>query len=190
MKVSLKFSPTNKRDGDGLPFDGQDRAPSFHATKKSAGKSPVIIFRIHDHWYALRQHLVYRVAPFNAPRPLPGKTNDIIRGLVYATGACYLCFSFHGLLKVTAPDESSLRKNGRSRLIVMETEEDHWAFVAEEIITTAISISVSHDPKKQVKIATAWGDITVLQTFDLHGEKVTLLDEETLFTALSRSLVF
>jgi chemotaxis signal transduction protein len=193
MKISVKFSPVNKKDAGTFPSAGQewDRVKNSNQVnvveKVSSSDCPVMVFRIHDRWFALKQRLIHRVVSFSAPRALPGKTNETVRGLVYAAGACYICFSFLGLLKITA-DESSLGKKAQPRLIVAGPEEERWAFPVEEIMTTTISISQSQ--KKHIKIAAVGGDLTVLQTFDLHGERVTLLDEETLFTALNRSLVF
>jgi len=195
-RISIKLSPTSKKGSSSLSFTSQKPNPSSHVNdspppdtpvEASEANCPVMAFRIHDRWLAVRQHLVHQVASFAMPRPLPGKTNDVFLGLVYAAGASYLCFSFYGLLKMTMANESSLRKNGQPRLIVVGTKEEPWAFIMEEMIMTAIPML--QDQEEEMSITTAWGDIAVLQSFDLHGNKVELLDEETLFTVLSRSLV-
>ena len=195
-KISVKFSPVSKNGGGSLSFSSRDSDTSHHVNDPpspdvsvEAPKAvyPVMAFRIHDRWFALKQHLVHQIASFAMPRPLPGKTNDVFLGLVYAAGASYLCFSFHGLLRMEMPDESSLRRNSRPRLIIIGTEKDRWAFIAEELIMT--TISVSQNQEETTGITTAWDGFIVLRSFDLHGEKAGLLEEETLFTVLNRSLV-
>jgi len=195
-KISVKFSPKNKKDGGSLSFARQksdpvprvnDSPPPDISERVSETDYHVMAFRIHDRWFALKQHLVYQVASFVMPRALPGKTNEVFLGLVYAAGASYPCFSFYGLLEMIMPDESSLRRNGQPRLIVAGTEEERWSFMVEEMMIAAIS-TIPEQEEKTV-ITTARGDITVLQSFDLHGKKVGLLDGETLFAVLSRSLL-
>jgi chemotaxis signal transduction protein len=194
MKISVKFSPGNKKDAGNLLPAGQERNLSPHRKSRPADisadapseKCSVMAFRIHDRWFALKQRLIHRVASFAMPRVLPEKTNDILRGLVYAAGDCYLCFSFQGLLKVKIPDESPAGKNIRSRLLIVG-EQDRWAFSVEEMMAATVSVSQNQGRKKS--ITTELGDMDVLHSFDWQGEKVELLDEGTLFTVLSRSLV-
>lgn len=201
-KISVKFSPANKKTG-GLSFSSQKTDASHHVkdpdlpvetpnepappVEASGEECPVMAFRINNYWFALKQHPVHQVASFAAPRALPWKTNEVFRGLVYAAGANYLCFSFHGLLGMTIPEEPSLRKNGRPRLIVIGMGEERWAFMVEEMIITAILLPQEQGEK--MAITTVWGDITVVQSVDLQGKKVELLDEETLFKVLNRSLI-
>jgi len=187
IKVSVNFSPKGKKGAASFFSANQKSNSSGVPVEVSEKKYPVVAFRIHDRWFALKQHLIHQVASFAVPRILPGKTNEVLLGLVYAAGTNYLCFSFHGLLQVMMPDESFLRKNGRPRLIVIGAREDRWAFIVEDMVVT--TTSMSQDQKKKMGTTTAWGDITVLWSFDLQGKNVALLDEETLFAVLNRSLV-
>jgi chemotaxis-related protein WspD len=88
----------------------------------------VLIFRLGEEWLALRTEAVAQVTE---PRPVhhvPGRSNDLLLGLVSLEGQAQLCVSLHSLLGITSTADAQ-------RLIVLRDRgrAESWAFAADEV---------------------------------------------------------
>lgn len=137
----------------------------------------VLIFRIGTEWLAFRTQTVAEVT---TPRPIhkvPGRSNEVLLGLVNLQGQVQLCVSLHGLLGVT-------ELSTPARLVVLRdrSRTEHWAFVADEVS------GVQHIPRSR------WRHVPATLTNPAVGfseavlswnERIIgLLDEERVFNAL------
>ncbi len=142
------------------------------------------VFRLGDERFALDAAFVREVHVPRAVHRLPGRTNEIFRGIVALRGELHLCADLHALLGCArAPDASSRTP---PRMVVVGRGGEVWAFQADEVADVR-----RYDPAgvapAQVTVAKAAVRFTV-GVVDLGDGPVAVLDPERLFAGLARSL--
>lgn len=142
------------------------------------------VFRLGDERFALDAAFVREVHPPRRPHRVPGRTNEVLRGLVALRGELTLCVDLHALLGCARPAEPSARIP--PRLVVIGRGRETFAFQAEEVSDVR-----RYDPKQvapaQVTVAKAAVRFTV-GVVELGDGPVAVLDPERLFAGLARSL--
>jgi len=145
---------------------------------------PVALFRLGDERFALDASVVSEI---HVPRPVhrvPGRTNEIFRGVVALRGEIHLCADLHALLGCARTPEGASRVP--RRMVVIGRVGEAWAFQADEVSDVR-----RFDPKlvspAQVTVAKAAIRFTN-GVVDLGDGAVALLDPERLFAGLARSL--
>ncbi len=153
-----------------------------HHHSSEVENSSLALFRICQQWFALPAHLFQQVLPQQTVRPIPHRSNPILKGLVNIQGELLLCVNLKNLLDI--PDEAS--NQGIPRLIIVEWETDRWSFIVDEF--QGIESIAPHQfitPPSTV--------LTNTQTFTHsllpwnEGTNVNCLDEFLLFEALERT---
>lgn len=142
------------------------------------------VFRLGDERFALDASVVREV---HVPRPVhrvPGRTNEIFRGIVALRGEIHLCADLHVLLGCAHTPEGASRTP--TRMVVIGRPGEDWAFQADEVSDVR-----RYDPAlvapAQVTVAKAAVRFTV-GIVTLGDGPVAILDPERLFAGLSRSL--
>jgi len=142
------------------------------------------VFRLGEERFALDAAVVHEI---HVPRPvhrLPGRTNEVFRGIVALRGEIYLCADLHVLLGCSRTPEGASRTP--PRMVVVGRSGELWAFHADEVSDVR-----RYDPAlvvpAQVTVAKAAVRFTVGIVTSGDGP-VALLDAGRLFAGLSRSL--
>ncbi|MGL4464586.1 MAG: chemotaxis protein CheW, partial [Planctomycetia bacterium] len=98
----------------------------------------VVLFRIGRRWLALETILLKEITEVRLVRPIPHRTNRVLRGLVNIGGELELCVTLAGLLEL--PDDerkvelmAAKQHKSYRRMIVIERGGDRWVFDADEI---------------------------------------------------------
>lgn len=142
------------------------------------------IFRLGEERFALDAAVVREVHVPRAVHRIPGRTNEIVRGIVALRGEIHLCADLYALLGCARAPAGSSR--APTRMMVIGRPGEAWAFETDEVA------DVRHfDPAlvapAQVTVAKAAVRFTIgLVTLD--GVSAALLDPERLFAGLARSL--
>jgi chemotaxis-related protein WspD len=140
------------------------------------------VFRLGLEHFAIETRHVQEV---RRPRPvhaLPGRSNDVFRGLVAIRGEIHLCACLRTLLGVEAaagPDEPR-------RLVVVAQGEPTWAFEVDEVVDFR-RFDARTVAAPQVTIAKSAVHYT-RGLLDFGRGLAALLDEGRLFAGLARSL--
>lgn len=142
------------------------------------------VFRLGEERFALDASFVREAHAPRAVHRVPGRTNEIFRGLVALRGEIHLCADLHGLLGCTRTPEGSTRVP--PRMVVVARGGETWAFEADEVSDVR-----RYDPARvapaQVTVAKAAVRFTE-GLVDLGDGPVAVLSAERLFAGLARSL--
>ena len=145
---------------------------------------PAAVFRLGDERFALNAAVVREVHVPRAIHRMPGRTNEIFRGIVALRGEIHLCADLHVLLGCARAQAGSSR--APARMVVIGRANEIWAFEADEV-----SDIRRYDPAcvapAQVTVAKAAVRFTD-GLVDFGEGPVALLDPERLFAGLARSL--
>ncbi len=143
--------------------------------------STLALFRLGQQWFALPAHLFQQVVTTRPIRPIPHRSNAILKGLVNIQGELILCVSLKNLLDI--PTEAPTKT--LPRLLILEWETDRWSFSVDEFQgIESIAPQQLITPPSTV--------LTSTQTFThslLPWNECTVncLDEFLLFEALART---
>lgn len=149
----------------------------------------VLVFRIGREWLALRTALFEEIT---APRPVhtvPGLHSRGFLGLVNINGVLLPCMSLAAILGMSPP-ASQAPDNGNpramARLAVVAGPDGRYAFPVDEIAGTHGLTPAQRRPAPATVSRTPQHFSSGV--FAHHGVMAGILDEETLFPALSRSI--
>ena len=150
-----------------------------HADRFSVG-----IFRVADELFALPTDQVLEVQPPVPVRAVPGRTNDIFRGLVSLRGEIHLCADLQALFGLQQT-ESELDES-EQRLLVVEREGEKWALLVDAVLDFE-RFDLSEVRGAQVTVSKSAVHFTdgILQT--PHGPAARVSGRR-LFEGLARSL--
>jgi len=128
--------------------------------------------------------LLLEILEMRPVHSLPHRRNGVVSGLVNVRGGLFLCISLAALLGLEPAKEP--QRSGRSRLLVLNRDESHFAFPVDEVHGTH-----RYDPGllKEVPATVA----KTVPTYTRHvltwqDKSVACLDEDLLFSAFNRNL--
>ena len=145
---------------------------------------PAAVFRLGDERFALSAAVVREVHVPRAIHRVPGRTNEVFRGIVALRGEIHLCADLHVLLGCTR--SATVASRTPARMVVIGRADEIWAFEADEV----------GDVRRFDPARTAPAQVTVAKAavrftdglVDFGDGPVALLDAERLFAGLARSL--
>lgn len=155
-----------------------------------ASTTSVIVFRLEEEWFALPVWTIKEVTSLCPIHTLPHPSNDILLGIVNIRGEILICISLSNILGLRASNwkthvndkKSDLNPVLYQRLVVMEIQENRWAFVVDEIF------SIQRIPKDELveapTVVTKTPDTYTKKIINWQDKKVNLLDNELLFYEL------
>jgi chemotaxis-related protein WspD len=155
----------------------------------SRDEKVVHVFRLMSEWLALPAYCWVEVVGMRPVRHIPHRSGKILLGLVSVRGEIHLCVSLSNLLGIEKdenPDNAESPVAG-SRLCMVKKDNISWIFPADEVYGL---ISYSEKDAADVPSTVAKS----LQKFtrgllNIDGKKIGLLDETSVFEALSRNVV-
>ena len=155
-------------------LDGDD-----HSDRFSVG-----LFRVGDELFALPTDQVLEVQPPVPVRSVPGRTNEVFRGLVSLRGEIHLCASLRALLGLEQA-EGGVDESER-RMLVVERGGEKWALIVDRVLDFE-RFDKSDVRGAQVTVSKSAVHFTdgVLQT--PHGPAARISGKR-LFEGLARSL--
>lgn len=150
---------------------------------------PVLIFRLGEEWLAMRAAAVKAVSRPCPVHRIPGKTDEVLLGLVNIGGCLELCFSLATMLGVEQLEgrggEGAAALFG-SRLITMEKDGVSWVFQADEILDLGRYRlkDVGNVPSTVFNARSTF----VMEVFRYEERSVGLVDDELVAGALARRM--
>lgn len=149
------------------------------------GDLPALLLRLGSERYLLPTECAREVHPPRRVHRLPGRTNEVLRGLVCLRGELLLCADLHALLGV----ERATRSGGnekRARMVVVERGPARWAVEVDEVLDVR-RYERSDLVPSPVNVARAAAHLTDASLPTREG-RAAHVDVERLFAALARSL--
>jgi chemotaxis-related protein WspD len=170
---------------DGICPDPSTPLPgdTFSTSEKSIS---VMVFRVKSAWFALKTSLFHKVADIALPHTVPGKTDNLFRGIVNAGGELELYVSLADILGIPDNAEEGSQEKDRPCLVVVGEESNRFAFAVDDILGVR---SVFPENPAALPVMSAKSDLhDAMPVISVDGKKAKLLNEEKLFYALTRSL--
>lgn len=90
------------------------------------------VFRVGDELFALPTDQVEEVQTLVPVRSVPGRTNDVFRGLVSLRGEIHLCANLGALFGLEASEERT--DESEKRLLVVDRGGERWALIVDEVL--------------------------------------------------------
>ncbi len=149
----------------------------------------VQVFRLMSEWLALPARCWVEVLGMRPVRPIPHRSNQVLLGMVSVRGEIHLCVSLSNLLGIEK-DEAVNDGESRAvtpRLCVVKRDNVSWVFPADEV-HGLISYSENHVEGVPSTLTKSFQKYSH-GMLDVAGRKFGLLDETSVFDALSRSVV-
>lgn len=149
----------------------------------SAVDLSALAFRLGPERFLLTSACVREVHVPRRVHRVPGRSNEVFRGLVVLRGEIHLCADLHALLGCEREAEGA---SPRRRMVVIERPGERWAFQADEVLDVHRH-SAQEVAAPQVTVAKASVRFTD-GLVTLPTGAAARLDPERLFAGLSRSL--
>ena len=167
---------------DYLASWGKRLAPSL-THRAAATRDPVAVVRIGEERFALSTACVREVHRPRRVIVVPGRTNEILRGLVCLRGEILLCASFHALVAASTPLADD---QPRARMVVIEREGARWAFSVDEVVDIR---TVDRAAAKPAQVTVAKAAVHLSDALlELNDGAAARIDPDRLFSALARCL--
>lgn len=159
------------------------------AAPKEEGKAEtlsVIVFRLGPELLAIRTVFFQEAADAARPHGIPLRTGEVFKGIVNVSGELLCCMSLAPLLEIPPAGEGGGGRKVYPRLVVIARQGQRFAFAADEVL----GVHRFSPEALQALPATVARSVRALTAgiFLIEERTVGLLDEEKLFTALTRSL--
>ena len=189
--------PTPPNEGEDAASRLLDRSPPdayLNAWKKALRRTldgddhgdrfSVGLFRVGDELFALPTDQVLEVQPPVPVRSVPGRTNDVFRGLASLRGEIHLCASLRALLGLEQAEGGT--DDAERRMLVVERDGEKWALIVDAVLDFE-RFDKSDVRGAQVTVSKSAVHFTdgVLQT--PHGPAARI-NGKRLFEGLARSL--
>lgn len=149
------------------------------------GDLPALLIRLGAERYLLATECAREVHPPRRVHRLPGRTNDVLRGLVCLRGELLLCADLHALLGVNRANRPA-GGEPRARMVVLERGPARWAVEVDEVLDVR-RYERSDLVPPPVTVARAAAHLTDASLPTREG-RAAHVDVERLFAALARSL--
>lgn len=144
------------------------------------------LFRLGDELFAMPTESVVEVHPRAPVRSVPGRSGEVLRGLVSLRGEIHLCASLHALFSLEAGPEVEEGEDDERRLLVVERGGETWALLVDAVLDferfEAAQLKSAQDTVTKSAIHFTDG---VVQTPDGPAARI---DAKRLFEGLARSL--
>ena len=142
----------------------------------------LLVFRIGQAWLALRATSLQEVTQPSVVRSMPHRPREILMGLVNIRGELQPCVSLHALFGEEHPDPAP----PTARFLVARTAGFDWVFPVDHVDgmhdVAAASIERLPATLEHAEIAYSSG------LFHAGGKTVAVIDEELLFSSLTRRI--
>lgn len=148
-----------------------------HGARLSVG-----VFRLGEERFALETAWIRQVHRPATIRPLPGRTNDVFRGLVNLRGQVELAADLGSLFGVpmdAAPDDP--------RMLLVRSGSARWAVLVDEMLDV-VRVDAADARPAQVTVSKSAVHFTD-RMIEVDGSLCPLLDGDRLFAGLERSVV-
>jgi len=145
-----------------------------------------VLFRLGEDLYAVDATFVREVHRPRRVHRVPGRTNEIFRGLVSLRGELVLCADLHVLLGADRP----ARPPSTARVVRVEKDGQGWAFEVDELLDVRrYDAATLAQPQVTVsKAAVHFTDALLKLTGGGVERHAARLDAERFFAGLARSL--
>jgi chemotaxis-related protein WspD len=150
-----------------------------HADRFSAG-----IFRVGEELFALATDQVEEVHPLVPVRSVPGRTNDVFRGIVSLRGEIHLCADLRALFGLEEVSEET--DETEKRLLVVDHAGERWALIVDAVLDFE-RFETDAVRGAQVTVSKAAVHFTDGVVETQHGPAARI-DGRRLFDGLARSL--
>jgi len=150
-----------------------------HSDRFSAG-----VFRVGDELFALPTEQVVEVQPVARVRSVPGRTNDVFRGIVSLRGEIHLCANLRALFGLEESEEE--RDDAERRLLVVGRVGRRWALIVEAVLDFE-RFALEDVRGAQVTVSKSAVHFTDGVVKTPHGPAARI-DVQRLFEGLARSL--
>jgi chemotaxis-related protein WspD len=166
----------------------RDWTEHFSNQKKRVvpGSLSAVIFRIGPKWFALATSAFQEVAEYRAIHTLPHRQDGLVLGLVNFRGELLVSVSLSRLLGM---ERESIREKPcktYDRLVIAEWQGSLITFPVHDVYGVH---RFNREELQELPAGTAMSIPTFARgMLDWRGNRVTCLDEESLFSSLNRSL--
>lgn len=156
-------------------------------TKKKEGDLPfilkVLIFRIEQQWFGLDAKGVGLVMETKPSHRMPTPEGSPIKGVVSVRGDLKPIADLEMLLHGRCTEK---KEQGTGFMILISQDRKEWVIRVDEIFGM-VSIAQKNLQNVPVNIAKSHGNL-IKALVDIEGKRVSILEEELLFYALSQRL--
>ena len=175
-----------------LPLDYQREWTKHLSFKKDEGimdKLVLLVFRIGKEWFGLQPQAIKEVTGSASLHSIPHRTDNVLKGFVNIHGITQMCISLSEFLELDKIEKKETDKSDKifKRMIVMEWENDRWAFTVDEISGIHV-FQISRQKKVPETLAKASGNYAK-SIFELDNKDVGYLDHELIFNSLKRNVL-
>ena len=168
----------------GVPAGVREEATAALAVPRESGGEgalSVVVFRAGSQWLALETVLFQRWVEARPVHAVPGRSNEIFRGLVNVDGELLLAFDAARMLN---SDERA--GDATARMFVATDGHDRMVFAADEVLgIRRIPRQALEEPPATLSRAPA---ALTRSAFLIEDRKIALLDAERFFACALRSL--
>jgi chemotaxis-related protein WspD len=149
----------------------------------------VQVFRLMSEWLALPADCWVEVVVVRPVRQIPHRNNRVLLGLVSVRGEIHICVSLENLLGIDKDESQEDLESRRAsrRFCVIKRDNINWVFPADEV-HGLISYSAKDLGEVPSTVTRSFQKFT-LGLLDIAGKRIGLLDETSVFDALSRSVL-
>lgn len=164
---------------------------SLEATNQVASIQTITvgIFRLGQEWLALSAQLIKEVMPISTIHILPHRSNNIFLGLVNLRGEVQICVSLKEFLgiEIADGDQQNISPVIYDRMVVVEKFGNRWVFPVDEIygMHRIHPMELGNVPATLSKMPENYTQ----GIFNWRNQKVSYLDDELLFYALSKKVL-
>lgn len=159
------------------------RALAAPLADEARARASALAFRLGDERFLLASACVREVHVPPRVHRVPGRTNEVFRGVVCLRGEIHLCADLHALLGCA---RDAAAPASRRRTVVVERDGERWAFDADEVFDVH-RYDEAAVAAPQVTVANAAVRFTdgLVALGERHAAR---LDPRRLFEGLARSL--
>jgi chemotaxis-related protein WspD len=160
------------------------RAP-LHPEERG-GRFSAGVLRLGEELFALSTAHVVEVHPMAPVRSVPGRTNEVFRGLVSLRGEIHLCASLEALLGLEGEGRGARRRDEERRLLVVRRQAESWALIVDDVLDfERFEAEAVRDAQVTVSRSAVHFTDGVVQT---PAGPAARIDPQRLFEGLARSL--
>ena len=174
-----------------IPDGYLEESTSLYANPEEAEKPDIIsvvVFRLNTEWLALKTIYLQEVTKILPVHFVPFRTNNVFRGLVNINGVLLPCVSLSDIIGLTGNNEKQTKSTIYKRMVVAADNHDRYVFFVDEMLgIRRISLQ---DQKKIPATLSKSANAFSSGIFSIDDKVVGLLQTETLFSSLKRSMSF
>ena len=147
---------------------------------------PLVIFRVFQELLALSTEVFVEIADKKSIHTIPGKSNDILLGVLNLRGQLRLCIALHNFLKIVPSQEEEIL-NTHQMILAIQKDGDFWTLPVHQVF------GIYYCPPQDIRnipVTVAKSTANYLQgIINWEGKNVGYLDDELLFFSLKRKVL-